>query len=584
MLSNSDVQYAIYGAVSVTPSAGPLTGGTDIRIAGPYLDNGEEYLCRFDFAVDSEAVSASNETSNASTAKNLTSNSNTGSSSAESVDQTQTMSDQNRTIAANLSAAPNASGTPPTLFPTSIVVQAFAERSAGAMAIRCTSPQHPAWQQITQDATSRLYIANVSVSLLGTGGFADDNKVAFGYYRSPKVLFVTPSFASAAGGIHVTVHGSGFLQLVGIRCRTGSGAETDGVFQNASVLICAVGSTCSNRACQLGAVQVSLNGQQFGASLVAFGYYFVGSIVPSGGALEGGTLVSVLGGSFDLAEQHKCRFSYNLVEVPATFIDSETIVCRSPQGRQFSSVEVCVGTAFSALSQASVGCLNRWTRDYVSFVHYSVYPLISILPTSGPSVGGYNVSLSLWPAQFDADRISDMQFRSYTPGHATCKFGTVIVQASILNATHMLCPVPSWTAISPGSLAGSTSVSVSLNRQDYTKTQLGFSFHIITNTRPFGRPASCQDPPCQFLSPAGMMRVCFSSFQGSVVLTLGTDAGQTLVCQWCSEALVPPIDQVSATRPIRTSEVLTCLSATRPIRTAAVLTRCMAILPAPWVL
>eukprot|EP00961_Rhodomonas_salina_P287488 3884305-Rhodomonas_salina.1 len=89
------------------------------------------------------------------------------------------MSDQNRTIAANLSAAPNASGTPPTLFPTSIVVQAFAERSAGAMAIRCTSPQHPAWQQITQDATSRLYIANVSVSLLGTGGFADDNKVAF---------------------------------------------------------------------------------------------------------------------------------------------------------------------------------------------------------------------------------------------------------------------------------------------------------------------------------------------------------------------------------------------------------------------
>ena len=277
-----------------------------------------------------------------------------------------------------------------------------------------------------------------------------------------------------------------------------------------------------------GSVDVSLNGQQFTNTngSVPFVYYFASGMEPSGGPLEGGTTVTITGQHFNATStpHYKCRFSHNMYEVAGALVslppeDIEGgrgevgIVCISPQGRGFSTVQVCVASSFSATDHTTMGCAHAWTANKILFFHYTLYPLIYLRPASVPSGGEVKVAVSLVSSQYDVGYTSPQQFRSYSRAGAFCRFGGHSVAATIVNATRLLCIAPPSTLATPA-LHMKIDVTISLNGgQQYSLSPLPFSYHIISSISPLFRPSRCVAPEC-------------------IRYTAG---GAPLTCDWCSE-------------------------------------------------
>ena len=277
-----------------------------------------------------------------------------------------------------------------------------------------------------------------------------------------------------------------------------------------------------------GSVDVSLNGQQFTNTngSVPFVYYFASGMEPSGGPLEGGTSVTITGENFNatLTPYYKCRFSHNMYEVAGALVSlppgedeagsgSVAIVCVSPQGRGFSTVQICVASSYSATDHTTIGCAHAWTANRILFFHYSLYPLIYVRPASVPSVGGVQVAVSLVSSQYVVGYTSPQQFRSYSRAGAFCRFGQHSVAATIVNATRLLCITPPSLLATPA-LHMKVGVSISLNGgQQYSLSRLPFSYHIISSISPMFRPSRCVAPDC-------------------IKYTAG---GAPLTCDWCSE-------------------------------------------------
>jgi hypothetical protein len=154
----------------------------------------------------------------------------------------------------------------------------------------------------------------------------------------------------------------------------------------------------------------------------------------------------------------KCRFSHNMYEVAGRLVlvpqplgkrigaaaaaaTTAAVVCVSPQGKAFSTVQVCVASKFGATDYATIGCANGWTANEVLFFHYTLFPLVRMRPTSGPSVGGFQVVISLYAQQQDQGYVSGAgtygQFRSYSSKGALCRFGVGVVPATVVNATRI---------------------------------------------------------------------------------------------------------------------------------------------------
>ena len=281
---------------------------------------------------------------------------------------------------------------------------------------------------------------------------------------------------------------------------------------------------CDNEGLQphqlMGSVDVALNGQHFttnGSTNVSFTYYYASRVEPSGGALQGGTTVTVFGANLNVsASSHKCRFSHNMHEVAGVFRGEQGggIVCTAPQGRAYSTVQVCAGSPFSATDPSTVGCAHGWTANGVLYFHYSLYPLVFMRPASGPAVGGSEVVIYLAKSQYQPGSTSGQQFRSYSRAGALCRFGAHAVAATVVNTTRLLCVTPSHVlAQAPAGMI--VDVSVSLNGgQDFSRSPLAFSYHIVTSVSPMMRPSRCTAPDC--------------------IRYVG-NSGNVLTCDWCTE-------------------------------------------------
>jgi hypothetical protein len=512
--SDKSHAFAYYTSTLVKPASGPITGGTQLTIRGPHLSGATHggVLCRLE-ATTGEAISMSG------------------------------VLIQRLELGAGSSATRFAS------------------------AVHCLVPESQSWLSLAATASARN--VTVAVSLHGVAGLTSSAQggVVFTMYRDPILSSAQPSFASTGGGVAVTIRGSGFLataHLNTVLCRFTKAhmhmraAPMRALVLSDSMLICNASRLCSasaatsrppeewpfvtsaadypagrcdneglNASDVLGSVELALNGQQFANNngSVPFIYYFANAIEPSGGSLEGGTTVTIFGNNFNSTgtRQFKCRFSHNMFEVqghllPATESLGLTngvvaIVCVSPQGREFSTVQICVGTPFSATDHLTMGCKNGWTSNSLLFFHYSLYPLIYIRPVSGPSIGKSLVVVHLAASQYVEGYTSGQQFRAYSRAGVMCRFGAQAVAGTVENATHILCTSPS-NDVARGGKNMKVGVSISLNGgQEYSLTNLVFTYHVITSISPMMRPSRCASPNC----------------------VRYTSGGAVLTCDWCRE-------------------------------------------------
>ena len=465
--------YGYYGGIRLSPSTGPVQGGTSVVIQSAILScypgsegcaqpvaagGGEGVSCRFSFLGDAESV--------------------------DTVGQLVTQG-QIRVIAC--------------LSP---------QVTAEIMAL-VNSSTHP-----SNFNDTGLIESLVSFTLLGTGAFSDvKDSLLFVFYPDPTLLRIVPTFSSGAGGSLSTIFGTGFLPFLGQRLRFSGNSsvyEWSPVnYVTPTVMIANISKRCTTRQQELcseaalnlqPSVSLAVNGQQFTGNALAFRYYDVSSIMPSGGSLEGGTPITVFGTGFDIIRAKtpvKCRFSHNFVEIPATPLSSSSVFCISPQGRQTSSVEICIGTNYSLTDPEFVGCMQSFTSNHVIFVSYSLYPLVSIRPDNGPSVGGFQVAMLLDSSMYSALQLSEEAFRAYGRiDQVKCKFGGVkVVAATLLSATRAVCTTPSYTA-ADDELAGSNLVQFTLNGWDWSMSSVYMKYQIVLSLSPFGSPATCTDPPC----------------------------------------------------------------------------------------
>ena len=172
-------------------------------------------------------------------------------------------------------------------------------------------------------------------------------------YPQPHVSSLSPSSGPMAGGTAFRLYGAfsgGVHRLCRFAAPTagggGGGSPPPVVEVPASLsaeahdaLVCVSPPNASLHAAPAAAlavhVEVSLNGQQFSASNVAFGYYprqRVSSVSPATGLMSGGTLVRVSGDHLFRTWESHCKFTAANFEhiVQSTYLSSGAAQCLSP--------------------------------------------------------------------------------------------------------------------------------------------------------------------------------------------------------------------------------------------------------------
>ena len=169
--------------------------------------------------------------------------------------------------------------------------------------------------------------------------------------------------------------------------------------------------------------------------------------------------------------------------------------------------EVCIGTEYSLTRLDAVGCSRSFTSNQILYVSYSLFPLVSIRPNAGPSVGGFEIAFLLSSNLYSSLQLFEESFRAYgSVSNVKCKFGESESDATIISFSRILCLAPGYISTTRGLssmavddvsvLAGSTTVQITLNGWDWTQTVVPLKYQIVTSISPFGSPATCTDPPC----------------------------------------------------------------------------------------
>merc|ERR1712185_281718 len=238
----------------------------------------------------------------------------------------------------------------------------------GSLGVRCVSPS------MVPTGWSSVELWSDGATLRSGGSFY--------VHGALHVSEVVPSSGPVSGGTRVSVLGARFRESATLRCRfEASGATAAARRVGVGQLECASppSSGAGSRR-----VEVSVNGQQFSSSGVAFTYRpsaAVSSVWPVRGASEGGTPVTVLGGGFSSSAEGsgalRCRF--NATVVVASYVSESALVCNATASWGHASVEVSTNG-----------------REYTSSgVRFELVSLVvsGLVPWSGPSLGGTVVTI-----------------------------------------------------------------------------------------------------------------------------------------------------------------------------------------------
>ena len=236
--------------------------------------------------------------------------------------------------------------------------------------------------------------------------FSSSGKL-YKYVNTPSMVSAVPSSGGEEGGTSIQIKGLEFLNTPDLSCRFGS-SIVNASWISPSELRCVSPPAAPGRV----GLQISINGQDFVQDALHFTFLprlQVARMVPSAGVLYGGTTITIYGSGFSFSSVLACRFNKS-IDIPATYIDEQSIRCNAPQIAQ------------PALMPLEV-TFNGYDFSMVpgSFMFVEPPQVTEVKPLTGPLVGGVTVAV-LGRGMF---------------GDMACKFGAIEVPSFSLGAEDM---------------------------------------------------------------------------------------------------------------------------------------------------
>ena len=169
--------------------------------------------------------------------------------------------------------------------------------------------------------------------------------VSFATFAEAYVTALQPTRGQAAGGVQVTVTGTGFWDSPLLQCAFGGVVAPSAVFVDNTTILCT-----SPKRNGTFAVEVSFNRQEFSNGSVLYNGYLVPrvrSVLPRQLPAETSQRVRLSATDLEDFETLACLFSsvppasrWKRFSVPATFVDRQTLVCQFPPSPGNSEVAV----------------------------------------------------------------------------------------------------------------------------------------------------------------------------------------------------------------------------------------------------
>ncbi|MDN2715587.1 IPT/TIG domain-containing protein [Janthinobacterium sp. SUN120] len=442
---------------SISPTAGPATGGTTVTISGTNFSGAT--------AVTFGGTAATGFTVNSATQITATAPAGTGTvdvhvttiggTSATSANDQFTYVGAPVVSSISPTAGAAAGGTTVTISGTnfsSATAVTFGGSAASGFTVNSAT-------QIT--ATAPAGSGTVDVRVTTTGGTsATSVNDQFTYVGAPVVSSISPTAGPAAGSTTVTISGTGFGSATAV---TFGGTAATGFTVNSATQITATApagsGTVDVRVTTVGGTSATSAADQF--TYVAAPV--VSSISPTSGPATGGTTVTISGTNFSGAT----AVTFGATAATGFTVNSATqITATAPAGTGTVDVRVTTIGGTSATS----------ANDQFTYVGAPVVSGIS--PASGPTTGGSNVVISgaglggATAVTFGGAAATSFTVNSATQITATAPAGagTVDVRVTTVGGTSATSAAdqftyvvaPAVSGISPafGPIAGGTSVVI----------------------------------------------------------------------------------------------------------------------------
>lgn len=520
-LNNGYTYVAGPTVTSVSPSLGAAAGNTAITISGSNFQSGAQVS----IGGTSCSVTATSSSSISCT---------TAAHSAGQVSITVTNADLQAGTLSNgytYIAPPILSSVSPSggaLTGTTLITvsgSGFTSGLAATLGSSCGSVNILSGTQFTCTTTTHS-AAVVSLSVTDSYGQVVSLPNVYTYEAAPTVTSISPSTGAVGGGTSVTIAGTGFIDpTVSI-----GGSNCGALLSSATQITC----TTTGHSAQMVNVVVTNSDNQFGTESNAFSYQggpTISSVSPVGGALGGGTTLTITGTGF--ASGATVALGSANCNVSST-----------------SSTQIVCATSSSSAGAVNVKVTNPDSQTAAlngGYTYEAAPNVTAVSPSAGPLAGGNIVTLTgtgfLPSAQVyvggtscGSVLTSATSINCVVPSHATGSVNIQVTntdgQTTTVNSAYTYNPAPVVSSISPtgGALAGGTTVTV---------TGTGF---LSGATLAFGS-TNCSNP---LVSSTQIVCATPAHALGSVNVTVtNTDAQSSLLTNGFTYEAAPTVTSIS---------------------------------------
>ena len=468
----------MWSVVNLQPKAGPVRGGTMVRVAGEHFVAGPGLMCRFGdgapvaarwiSSVLLECTARPHPSGNATL--DVTANGQDFTSSQLHFEYVAEM--DVRVVVPH--QGPAGGGTLVSLVVSRLPARAAAlgdaycrfdqslarARLVSAERVECTSPPHA------------VGVVPLEISMNGLD-FTEGSAVFA--YRGPVIRSVHPLIGPESGGTLLTLTGEQFTSGL-LVCNFAGAASTPALWVSAARIQCRTPrAPPGNVAFGLSPLRGGLvrSGQEFEFQA----RHLVRSISPDAGSVLGGTPVTVLGAHFSsrsaVLRYLRCRF--NATVQRATWHNSSALVCLAPPSTAISDT-LPISVTGRAILEVSTNTVD-YTTDGVAYEYLTTARVAGVSPAGGPLSGGTLVTL---------------YGNGFLPGRIRCRFCGSVVEGSYISGATARClsPLHSGASLARGS-ASICLVSVSINSNEFSSFRSEFVYRDpvhVTSMAPASGP------------------------------------------------------------------------------------------------
>ncbi len=305
-----------------------------------------------------------------------------------------------------------------------------------------------------------LAVGTYDVHVWNPNDGTDSGVGAYTVYPAPTFTSIVSDEGPTSGGTLVTITGSGFL--AGVRIQFGTATCTNVIVDSSTSV------RCRTPARPKGTYALRITNRDLQSVLATGAFVYndtasISAVVPTAGAIAGGTDLTVYGSFF----ASDTTVTINGIDCPVVSgsVTSSTLRCTTPANAAgtYSVSVVNPGTTAATLAGA--------------YTYQEAPTLTSVTPTSGPTVGGVPVTIAgnyfrtgvVVTIGGTACTVTALSLTSITctPAAATTSGAKTITVTNLDNQTvtgltYTHVPAPTFTSLSPAAVAvsGGTSITI----------------------------------------------------------------------------------------------------------------------------